>query len=192
MVEPVQKMPASMSVRLKQLEKDVAEIRTSLIQFSQGVNNAFTQQVAPLANRLDSIEEILSVVIEDIGADVLQARLDARRAAKEEERIAEAKANIAAGLQKGYLKQVEAISPSSLIVGSEAAPNGEVVSAFASFLFRQMRPEAQQALLGKGPGTTHQSGENTFTVTEVYDVNVEVAKSVADESPATEAPKEAA
>lgn len=183
MVEPVQKMPASMPTRLKQLEKEVTELRNQLVQFSNAVNNAFKEQVGGVAKRVEDLEEIVSVMVDDFGIEALEAGLEARRARKVAEGIQKAKDNIAAGLQQGYLVAATEISPDSLIVGTETAPDGSVVAEFASMLFRQMKPEAQEGLLGKGVGTTYQAGPNVFTVNEIYNVNVTAALEAAKAAP---------
>ncbi len=183
----------STSQRVKALEKQVRELQGFMGQLAQGVNQTLNDQLGPTVGRLGDLEEIVSVLVEDYGAQEVSDAIEARRQKKLAEDIAKAKDNITKGVEQGYLVPTDTVGDKSLIVGFETNAEGVPVSAlpWASILFNQLRPDMKTGFLGAKVGTAVQNGTGAFNITDVYNIDEAAAKKAAA-APAVEAPTPAA
>lgn len=177
----------SASQKLRALEKQLKELQGFMGQLVNSVNQTLNQQVGPLLGRLNDVEEILSVLVEDYGAEEVNAAIAGRRAKKLEGDIATAKANIADGVAKGFLIPSEVVTEKSLVVGFESDANDVPQNPpWASLLFAQLREDLKPTFVGAAVGTKVANGSGFFNITEIYVVDEERAREAATQPPAVE------
>lgn len=134
-----------------------------------GVNKAFTD----VGSRLDSLEELLSACIMEVGQDQIVDRIKQSRLVIAQNKVAQAKAGLAAGVEQGYLTVASAVSDNSVVCGEEILPNGEVLPpGWQEMAYKALNEEYRGKFAGKAVGESVELPTGgKFTVTEIYDLD---------------------
>jgi hypothetical protein len=190
MVEAIKSGPSN-SQRTRALEKQVAELQGFMGQLVQGINGTLNEQVSPLNQRIADLEEVVSVLVEAQGAEEVAQAVTARAEARLDASIAKAQANIANGVEKGFLVASDVVDAKSLITGVEVDSSGVPTSSrpWSSFPFNQIRPEVQTGFLGAKVGDSVANANGFFRISEIYSINEAAAKAVIDAPPTEVTPQ---
>ena len=185
--------------RVKQMEKQLSEVRTRTIPaiYQQLMGN-FNQLQQGVVQRLTALEEILAVLVDELGASEVEARIQARRLSARVADVDRSKQAITEGLEKALLLPVESVAEDSLIVGFETDSSGVAQNpAFSSLPFAQLSPHLKAPFLGAKVGDKIEIDDGgSFTIEAVYKVDkqkIEAAAAAERESAlkaATEPPPE--
>jgi hypothetical protein len=167
--------------RVKLLEKQLAEVRKVGPAILQTVNNEYKNLSHGIAQRLSRIDEVLTVLVEEIGVEEVNARIEARRLKAQMEEAERSKQAIAEGLQKGLLEVAFQVAEDSLIVGFETNADGTQASpAFSSLPFAQLQPHLKASFLNTKAGDVVGLPDGgTFTIDDIYKIQREKIEAAA-------------
>ena len=170
-------MPAKQGVRAR--ERNALE-RISQIETDMGTMvGAIQQALQNIESRVNAQTEILDAVVQEIGAEQINARIEAARETRSEQQAVTAKEGLQAALDKGELVPAAVIGDKSVITGVEADKEGVVVKpGYVQLGYNTIKPEFQEKVLGKAVGFKFETSDGTFEITGIYDV---VEKSVEQE-----------
>ncbi|CAB4127277.1 hypothetical protein UFOVP75_116 [uncultured Caudovirales phage] len=165
-MEPIKRKIAKSAVeRIGDLEQVIANI-------VDGVNRGFTQ----IDTTVNGHTNLLEALIEAVGgAETVQKILDRRHLEKETEKVAHAKAWVAAQVEAGTLAKAEVIGEQSLVIGTEFdAEQKPIGPGYLQVQVPTLSDDLKTQLVGKAIGTRAATSTGTFL--EVTDIYNEVAK----------------
>lgn len=163
--------------KVKNIQERVDALEGEIPRIIASVSEALNGQ----AQQAAQLGQVLAAVVELLGTAGVDAKIKELHERKEAQRLADAVKRVEDGVAKGELVPTTEIGERSLIIGVESDKDGNVLPpGRAQVMFDGVRPEFQEKLKGKGPGTVFEvpSGGN-FTVTEAYNVVEKVAPAAA-------------
>lgn len=139
---------------------------------------AMDQLAKTIEQRLAATEEVLSAVVQHMGADAVQEAVVAERMRKAQETSDREKAALEQAVVDGYCLPADFITEKSIIVGCETDKDGKVMGVGRHQLaFSTVAPQFQEQLLGKGAGTKIKTPiEGEFEVLSVFAVDEDKAR----------------
>jgi hypothetical protein len=150
-----------------------------------GAFERLDRRMSNQAEQFSQLVEVVDAIVSKIGPEAIEEAISASRIERARADRARQEANLAQALTEGKLVEVSVVTDSCLIAGEETDATGKVVEPGWFLLhYTQLKPGAQESLLGKDKGfeTTADNG-NTFKVVGIYEVVPE--KEAAAPAPAT-------
>lgn len=150
-------------LRIDDLERAVKSI-------AESANAGFEKQ----GNQIETVSEIVSVIMELVGAEEVNKRLTAKRDEDEARRVTAAKEQIAAAVEAGQLAPAEVVpAEHALLVFTEKLADGTPLKygSRVQFALSSLRPEVRSQVVGQKAGFSFPSPEgHLFEVAEVYTI----------------------
>jgi hypothetical protein len=158
--------------RVKAMEKQLTDVRKMGPAILQKLSGDLNQLAQAVSQRLSSIDEVLAVLVEEIGAEEVESRIQARRLKARVADVERSKQAIANGLEKGLLTEAPAVAEDSLIVGFETDSAGAQQNPpFSSLPFAQLQPSLKEKFLNAKAGDRLEIDDGgTFTIEAVYKI----------------------
>lgn len=166
--------------RVKALEKQLAEVRKVGPAVYQKLSADFNQMAQAVSQRLNALDEVLAVLVEEIGAEEVDSRIQARRLKARLSEVDRSKQAIADGVEKGLLTEVAAVGEDSLLVGFETDAQGVVENPpFSSIPFAQLQPHLKERFAGAKAGDRVEIDGGTFTIDNIFRIEKEKIEAAA-------------
>jgi len=161
------------------LSKSLASVREDQEGFARNVTTNF----AKIIDLVNSVVETCKVMDPTFG-DKLQAQVEKTIQRRNEEFLANKKAQVQALVKAGTLKPSDKITETSFLIAREFDKDGKLTHPFLQNLFQEMFPEVRAKLLGQAPGFILEQFEDgkpdqlkgKFEILEVYEVVQSPAK----------------
>jgi len=161
--------PAKQGVRAR--ERNALERITQIESDLTAMVGAVQQALQTIEARIGAQSEILDAVIQEIGSDQINSRIEATRAARAVEQADTAKEGLKKALDAGELAPAAIIGEKSVITGVEHDSKGELVPpGYVQLGYNTVKPEFQEKMLGQPVGFKFETAEGTFEITGIYDV----------------------
>jgi len=155
--------------KLADLQAKVASMEKTVMALAQGVNQAFIE----INGTISHIQAVLDATTEEVGTDVIQARLDAKELAERRSYAEQVKAKVKELEVNGKIAKADTIEEGVTVVGVEKDKEGNVLPP--EYVQFAMDPKMQgydnvKGLLGLGVGArTEIPPDGTFIeVTAIY------------------------
>lgn len=167
--------------RVKAMEKQLADVRKIGPAILQKLTGDMNQLAQAVSQRLNSIEEVLAVLVEEVGAEEVESRIQARRLKARIADVERSKQAIADGFSKGLLSEVPAVAEDTLIVGFETDAGGAQQNPpFSSLPFAQLQPSLKDKFLNAKVGDRIEIDDGgTFTIEALYKIEKDKIEAVA-------------
>jgi hypothetical protein len=162
----------------KSISERITGLEQNFTRFLIGIN----QRIGNHEQRLSALEEQLHAVIELNGVVEVEQAINRTRVEQARANAAIEKARLDEGISDGYVTLIEKIEERSLAVGRLIDKDGQVIEPGRfQVAVPTIKPEFKTQLIDKGAGTVVDLTDGTkFEVLEVYNVDEEKAKSVAE------------
>lgn len=159
--------------RVKAMEKQLTDLRKIGPAVFQKLSGDMNQMAQAISQRLNAIDEVLAVLVEEIGAEEVDSRIQARRLKARIADVERSKQAIADGLSKGLLTEASAVAEDSLIVGFETDAGGAQQNPpFSSLPFAQLQPSLKGKFLNAKVGDRVEIDDGgSFTVESIYTID---------------------
>ena len=160
----------------KAIAERLTELEDNFARTLIGVDEKFNN----VASALNEINEVLEVIVEELGKDRVDDLLKAKRLVRSQAQAAAEQKSLESAIEDGYVSSSEVITPDSLLVGEEVLPDGSLLNTGRQqVIYTKLAPRFQEILLGKQVGEVVKTpAGGTFTVKEIYHVDVEKARLV--------------
>jgi len=148
----------------KKLRQSYQELQVAVQQIQQevmGLRQAFTGSA-----------EVLAAIISVLGEETVQAEMNRLRQEAQAKAEGDAAASVKVLVDRGVLVPTAEIGENTLVVGQDALVDGSVKRV--QFEARGIKPEFRSVFIGKKVGEQVTNNGVTFTVVEVY--NIDMAK----------------
>jgi hypothetical protein len=160
--------------RIGQLESDL-----------QSIVGAVQNALQNIEGRVNAQTEILDAIIQEVGAEQINARIEATREARAAEQAVVAKEGLAKALEKGEVVAAPVVSDKSVITGIEYDKDGTAVKpGYVQLGYNTIKPEFQEKILGQQVGFKFDTESGSFEVTGIFNV-VDKPEEAVDEAPAS-------
>jgi hypothetical protein len=177
--------------RVKALEKQLADVTKVGPAVYQKLSTDFNQMVQAIGQRLNAIDEVLAVLVEEIGAEEIDLRIEARRLKARLNEVENSKQAIADGVRNGFLTETPVVGTDSLIVGFESDNQGVPSNPpFSSLPFAQLPPHLKERFANAKVGDQVQTDEGTFTIESIFRIEKEKIESAVEKERAFRAAAE--
>jgi hypothetical protein len=161
--------PAKQGVRAR--ERNALERITAIETDLQSIVGAIQQALQGIEGKVSAQAEILEAVVQEIGAEQINSRIEAAREVRAAEHAEKSKAALEKALADGDLVPAEAIDNNTVIVGKEFDKDGKILGAgYVQLGFNTIKPEFQEKLLGQKTGFVFNTADGTFEVTGIFNV----------------------
>lgn len=161
--------PAKQGVRARErnaLER-IAQIENDL----SAMVGAVQQALQTIEARINAQTEILDAVIQEIGAEQINARIEGTREARAVEQAETAKEGLKKALETGDIVPAAVIGEKSVITGIEYDKDGTPVKpGYVQLGYNTVKPEFQEKILGQPAGFKFDTSDGTFEITGVFNV----------------------
>lgn len=154
--------------RVDQLESVLLNVVPQIDKAISEINQRTAEQIAKVRELSDVLQAVISVAGPEAVAakykELADQSITARALTQQEE--------VAKALQDNKIKLVDSISLDSIIAFTEGRPDGTLMGAtgYTRYHYRELLPEVQEALLGKGRGFEYKTQFGaTLKVLDIYE-----------------------
>jgi predicted transcriptional regulator len=152
--------------RTSSMQEQLASLQNNFTQLVMSVNTALQD----LEGRLTNLAKVVEAASQIVGQEVIEAKLGELEQARNEARLAAAKAALEKAVTDGTLVAAEAVGEKSLIVGRETDKDGkEVGLGRFQMNFSDLKPEFKEKLKDQKAGFSIELPEGgKYFVQEIY------------------------
>lgn len=160
--------PPKQGVRAR--ERNALERISSLENDLQGIVHGVQSAFNAINQQMGALNELLNVVVNEIGPDVVNARLQEMRDERAMAQAEASKNSLETAVKAGQIKVVDIIEDDSILTGVEKDKDGQVVKpGYVQLRFADVLPDLKEKLKGQVVGfvlDTPVGGK--FEVTGIY------------------------